>query len=149
MRPVSVRQAHPQERRALEDLQHRASLANPGDHAFLLANPDVSHIPPEQIEQGLVFVAEADGAVVGLIALKKHDAPDMELEGLFVEPSCWRQGIGQTLVSHAVSYITASKSGLSENELEDILCLDEEVLQEVFRFQIPQGECCFVFSNAV
>lgn len=56
---------------------------------------------------------------------------------------------GHTLVSHAVSYITASKSGLSENELEDILCLDEEVLQEVFRFQIPQGECCFVFSNAV
>ena len=37
------------------------------------------------------------------------------------------------------SYITASKSGLSENELEDILCLDEEVLQDVFRFQIPQG----------
>ena len=28
----------------------------------------------------------------------------------------------------------------AENELEDILCLDEEVLQEVFRFQIPQGE---------
>ena len=107
MRPVSVRQAHPQERRALEDLQHRASLANPGDHAFLLANPDVSHIPPEQIEQGLVFVAEADGAVVGLIALKKHDAPDMALEGLFVEPSCWRQGIGQTLVSHAVDLCRA------------------------------------------
>ena len=39
------------------------------------------------------------------------------------------------------SYITASKSGLSENELEDILCLDEEVLQDVFRFQIPQGQC--------
>ena len=38
------------------------------------------------------------------------------------------------------SYITASKSGLSENELEDILCLDEEVLQDVFRFQIPQGK---------
>jgi hypothetical protein len=38
------------------------------------------------------------------------------------------------------SYITASKSGLSENELEDILCLDEEVLQDVFRFQIPQGQ---------
>ena len=42
-------------------------------------------------------------------------------------------------VTSIFSYITASKSGLSENELEDILCLDEEVLQDVFRFQIPQG----------
>ena len=37
------------------------------------------------------------------------------------------------------SYITASKSGLSETELEDILCLDEEVLDEVFRFSMPEG----------
>jgi hypothetical protein len=43
-------------------------------------------------------------------------------------------------IYHDFSYITASKSGLSENELEDILCLDEEVLQDVFRFQIPQGK---------
>lgn len=105
--PLSIRRARPDERRALEDLQHRASLANPGDRAFLLANPDISQIPPEQIEQGLVFVAEADGMVVGLIALTRHDAPDMELEGLFVEPSCWRQGIGRTLVSHAVDLCRA------------------------------------------
>ena len=38
------------------------------------------------------------------------------------------------------SYITASKSGLSETELEDILCLDEEVLDEVFRFSMPDGK---------
>ena len=37
------------------------------------------------------------------------------------------------------SYITASKSGLSETELEDILCLDENVLDEVFRFNLPEG----------
>ena len=37
------------------------------------------------------------------------------------------------------SFITASKSGLSETEIEDILCLDERVLDEVFQFTIPEG----------
>ena len=40
---------------------------------------------------------------------------------------------------HPSFNITASKSGLSETELEDILCLDEEVLDEVFRFSMPEG----------
>ena len=44
------------------------------------------------------------------------------------------------------SYITASKSGLSETELEDILCLDENVLDEVFRFNLPEGYFLFVFE---
>ena len=34
---------------------------------------------------------------------------------------------GRLLVSRAFSYITASKEGLSESELEDILSLDEQV----------------------
>ena len=37
------------------------------------------------------------------------------------------------------SYITASKSGLSEAELEDILSLDERVLEELFEFHVPKG----------
>lgn len=44
---------------------------------------------------------------------------------------------GATLVKHALSLITASKAGLSEPELEDILSLDETVLQEVFQFSVP------------
>ena len=35
------------------------------------------------------------------------------------------------------SYITSSKAGLSEPELEDILSLDETVLQEIFQFTDP------------
>jgi len=34
---------------------------------------------------------------------------------------------GRLLVSHAFAYITASKEGLTESELEDILSLDEQV----------------------
>lgn len=47
---------------------------------------------------------------------------------------------GPILVSHAVSFITASKSGLSESELEDIMSLDELVLHEVFQFNVPSSE---------
>ena len=39
------------------------------------------------------------------------------------------------------SYITASKGGLTEGELEDILSLDERVLEELFEFYVPQGTC--------
>lgn len=36
-----------------------------------------------------------------------------------------------------IGYITASKSGLSEAELEDLLSLDEKVLNDVFQYHIP------------
>jgi hypothetical protein len=35
---------------------------------------------------------------------------------------------GKVLVSHALAYITASKNGLSEAELEDLISLDETVM---------------------
>ena len=34
---------------------------------------------------------------------------------------------GRLLVSHAFAYITVSKEGLTESELEDVLSLDEQV----------------------
>ena len=44
-----------------------------------------------------------------------------------------------SLKFHFYSYITASKGGLTEGELEDILSLDERVLEELFEFYVPQG----------
>ena len=41
---------------------------------------------------------------------------------------------GKVLVSHALAYITASKNGLSEAELEDLISLDETV-REIFNLQ--------------
>jgi len=37
----------------------------------------------------------------------------------------------------SAGYITASKSGLSEAELEDLLSLDEKVLNDVFQYHLP------------
>lgn len=44
---------------------------------------------------------------------------------------------GRIFVSHALSYLTATKNGLSDVELEDVLSLDEEVLNDVFQHWLP------------
>uniref|UniRef100_A0A095AK72 Leucine-rich repeat and WD repeat-containing protein n=1 Tax=Schistosoma haematobium TaxID=6185 RepID=A0A095AK72_SCHHA len=44
---------------------------------------------------------------------------------------------GKLLTSHAISYITASRRGLSEAEIVDLLSLDDEVLRDVFEHHLP------------
>lgn len=41
---------------------------------------------------------------------------------------------GRLLVFHALAYITAAKSGLSESELEDLISLDDRVLDDVYQY---------------
>lgn len=84
----------------LEALQWRASLANPGDRLALLANPDAIILPADQIENGLVVLAEAVGVCMGFAAILPRPDGDMELDGLFVEPGAWTQGFGRELVRH-------------------------------------------------
>lgn len=44
---------------------------------------------------------------------------------------------GKVLVSQALAYVTASKNGLTEPELEDILSLDDVVLNDVYQYWTP------------
>ena len=92
----TVRPARPDEHGALEDLQRRASTALPEYRAQLEAHPDAVHLPPAQIANGQVRVAELDGRVAGFAAVVAG-----ELDGLFVEPELWRCGIGRALVEAA------------------------------------------------
>jgi len=94
--PLTIRPACAYERDELEDLQRRASLALPEYRAMLEAHPDAIDLPAEQIEDGGVLVAEIDGQMAGFAALV-----DGDLDGLFVEPKLWRQGIGAALVEAA------------------------------------------------
>jgi GNAT superfamily N-acetyltransferase len=103
MRQVSVRTALASEKRALEALQWRASLGNSGDREALLANPDAIELPLHQIVAGGVFVAEVDGSLKGFAAILPREDGDSELDGLFVEPEAWRQGVGRALVEHCCS----------------------------------------------
>lgn len=104
--PLTIRLAASFERDELEDLQRRASLALPEYRAVLETHPDAIELPAEQIESGDVLVAEVDGRIAGFAALIEG-----ELDGLFVEPKQWRQGIGSALVDHAAH--EARRRGLS------------------------------------
>jgi len=104
---ISIRLALPVERRDLEQLQWRASLNNPGDRVALLANPDAIALPLEQIESGQVFVAEEGNHVVGFAAVLDRPDNDVELDGLFVDPASWRQGIGHWLTDASHTRVAA------------------------------------------
>jgi GNAT superfamily N-acetyltransferase len=94
---LALRLAHPDERDELEALQRRASLALAEYREQLQANPDAIHLPPAQIANGQVIVAELDGRVAGFAAVVAG-----ELDGLFVEPDLWGQGVGRALADAAV-----------------------------------------------
>lgn len=99
---LRIRLALAPEQGALEALQRRASLANPGDRQAILAHPDAIELPLEQIIDGRVFVVESGKAVHGFAAIEVRADGDIELDGLFVEPSSWRRGFGTALVAHCV-----------------------------------------------
>ncbi len=94
---LTIRLARPHEHEELEELQRRASLALPEYREQLEAHPDAVHLPPAQIANGQVFVAEIEGRIAGFAAVVGG-----ELDGLFVEPELWRQGIGRALADNAV-----------------------------------------------
>jgi GNAT superfamily N-acetyltransferase len=100
---MAVRPAAPGERAILEALQWRASLANPGDRDALLAHPDAIALPPAQIADGHVFVAERDGEIVGFAAVLPRDDGNAELDALFVDPAVWKTGVGRLLVDHCAA----------------------------------------------
>jgi GNAT superfamily N-acetyltransferase len=103
---LTIRVARPEEREVLEDLQRRASLALPEYREQLKAHPDAIHLPPSQIANGQVLVAELDGRLAGFAAVVGG-----ELDGLFVEPDLWRRGIGAALVDAATHQ--ARRKGLA------------------------------------
>lgn len=105
---ISIRLAASGERDALEALQRRASLNNPGDREALLANPDMIQLPLQQIVEGRVYMAEQAGIIKGFAALLPVADGDLELDALFVEPQCWRQGVGRALVEHCARVAAAA-----------------------------------------
>lgn len=93
---LTLRPAQQSEHAKLEELQRRASLELPEYRDQLLAHPDAIHLPPAQIANGQVIVAQIDDHIVGFAAVVGG-----ELDGLFVEPDLWGQGIGSDLVDAA------------------------------------------------
>jgi len=100
MSRLEIRIAHPDDRPNLVELQRRASLAfEDGDvRQQLLDNPDLISLDEEMLANNEVLVAEVGDRIVGFATIVAHDGNDAELEGLFVEPTEWRKGVGSALV---------------------------------------------------
>jgi GNAT superfamily N-acetyltransferase len=93
---LTLRYATPEEHELLEALQWRASYELREYREQLMANPDAVHLPPSQIANQQVIVAELEGQIAGFAAVVGG-----ELDGLFVEPDLWGRGIGRVLVDAA------------------------------------------------
>ena len=98
---LAMRLARVSEREALEQLQRRSSMHEPMYRAQLAAHPDAIELAAELITEGLVRVAEQNGAIVGFAVLLERSADACELDGLFVEPERMRAGVGRRLVKDA------------------------------------------------
>ena len=111
MLSIQIRLATVSEKFGLEALQLRASLENEGDRPHLLANPGIIDLPVQQIQDGHVFVAERNSSILGFAALLCPESGCIELDGLFVEPEHWRQGVGRALVDHVISHCKLVQTG--------------------------------------
>ncbi len=112
MPDLTVRPALLAERPALIAVQRRAALANPGDRDMLLQHPEMIDTPEELFRSGNVLVAERGGRALGFAALDFWENGDAELDGLFVDPDAWHQGIGRVLVEACIARARARRAGM-------------------------------------
>ena len=57
--------------------------------------------------------------------------------GEFEPTSYFKSFFRWMLVSHALAYVTASKNGVSEPEIEDFISLDDRVLDDIYQYHLP------------
>ena len=97
-----IRDARSAEQRSLTELQRRASMHWEAYREQLVAHPEAVELPVDQIEAGLVRVAELGLDVVGFAVLLQQAQGACELDGLFVEPAHMGSGVGRALVEDAM-----------------------------------------------
>ena len=74
---------------------------------------------------------------------KSYSAPEKTVLMLNVQDSIYQlfkrveNKHGWLLVSHALAYVTASKNGVSEPEIEDLISLDDKVLDDIYQYHLP------------
>jgi GNAT superfamily N-acetyltransferase len=98
---LTIRVAVRDEKKALEDLQRRASLVWEDYREALLAHPEAMELPLEHLDAGHTVVAERGKQLLGFSVVLPRADGDADLDGLFVEPVFWKHGTGRRLVQEA------------------------------------------------
>jgi predicted N-acetyltransferase YhbS len=110
---VTLRQATAEDADVLTDLAHRAK-AHWGYSASWMREWDAQlTILPGYIDMHSVWLAERDGAIVGMCALEDRGLRWM-LEHVWVEPALHRHGIGRALVLRALDVARAHHARVVE-----------------------------------
>lgn len=94
---VRLRAARPQDAPALSALAFRSKASWGYSAEFMEACRQELTLTPEQLAAWTVWVAEVDGVLAGMIALRP-DGEAAELEALFVDPGFQGRGVGAALM---------------------------------------------------
>lgn len=104
-----LRDARPEEAPVLEDLQRRAAAVWEEDRAVLEAHPDAIRVDVGAIEdQRLRVAADPADQPLGFAHLLPVAEGECELDGLFVEPDAFGQGLGKLLLEDAAERARAA-----------------------------------------
>lgn len=96
----AIRPARAGEEALLSDLAFRSKAYWGYDAAFMEACRAELTVRPEAVAAGDVWVAEADGRVLGLCALAPVSPKEADALMLFVEPGAMGRGVGRALFAH-------------------------------------------------
>ncbi len=105
-----IRDAVLEELPALEALQRRASMVWEEYRDQLAANPDAIVIPRADIVEHRTRVAWGAGRRIGFSVVLAPRGGVCELDGLFIEPDCWRRGAGRALIDDVVGNAIRSRT---------------------------------------
>jgi ribosomal protein S18 acetylase RimI-like enzyme len=75
-------------------------------HLLLIADPS-KEIVDSYLQQSLIFIAEKDKEVVGVIVLFQLSEEAIEIKNIAVRPAFQNQGIGSLLIANAIIIATA------------------------------------------
>lgn len=98
MPDCAIRLARPNEAAALTELALRAKASWGYSDAFIAACRDELTLTPQKMADWTVWVAEADGALAGMVALSAGDGTG-EVEDFFVDQAFQGRGIGSALMA--------------------------------------------------
>jgi GNAT superfamily N-acetyltransferase len=104
---VNIRDARPEDCRALSWLAYNSKASWGYDEAFMAACVDELTIRPEHLETYRVRVAERGGELAGFHAVALHET-EPELEYLFVAPDAMGHGAGRALLEDARAIAAAA-----------------------------------------
>jgi len=96
---IAIRAARPEEAAELTELCMRSKALWGYDAAFMEVVREQLILTPDYIRTNPVFVADRQGATVGVYALSE-EGDFVDLDFLFVEPDHVRTGVGEALWPH-------------------------------------------------